>query len=501
VSGALVEALIAGAPYSLRELGIMAKIGTGTEQLYTVANVFADVPDTITPGGTSTHAFDITVVIDQASSISVTIGNPNTVDCQNIPTTPATGPGLYAQRVGNVFQFKRLVAGPGIAFTEASDRVTVSVKVITVDLNLYVPASHPDAPGPEVAFATLQAAFDYLAEIRIPFDKKVTIHIYRGVFTTTSGIICSHPNSARIFVVGDNPIIKTVSAITHFDATHKKVTVNNTTDLAVDHHVTIVDSPAGFAGGCKITAIAGNVLTVTIEKRDSRVAYTTPAGSGSRLIRYPTVLVCDDPPKNNTALWCPFGLGALQWVTMLGGRESLYAENFVWIIGCLFRDNTTGLFLYQCSALLQDEVTFTQCDVAIDGDELEAQKLYINGCERGIQTKHSKVGNYKAGLSVGFYGYFSHCIFAINISLNAELQGGNLKASSNESLINCGLGSTATINHPAGPQTTFDNMPAVTAQAAMNSFILWYRNGGPVPICQPPAETVGIFESLIHVEP
>src|SRR5262245_7602985 len=39
-----------GAPFQLRELGIMARIGAGPEQLYCASNVFTDPPDTVTPG-------------------------------------------------------------------------------------------------------------------------------------------------------------------------------------------------------------------------------------------------------------------------------------------------------------------------------------------------------------------------------------------------------------------------------------------------------------------
>ena len=173
ISGVLTEAnMPAGAPFPLRELGVMAKIGTlgadegagahipsvpggsglsqapgkltgsGTtdapapappapepllagEQLYCASNVFADAPDTVTPGGTSSHAFDITVIIDRATDITVVIGDATVVDCENIPPDPLVGPGWYAQRVGNVFQFKRAVEGTGIELLETADRVTI----------------------------------------------------------------------------------------------------------------------------------------------------------------------------------------------------------------------------------------------------------------------------------------------------------------------------------------------------------------------------------------
>jgi hypothetical protein len=128
VAGALNEAqLPAGPAFLLREVGVMARVGAGVEFLYSVANVFATAPDTITPGGTSSHAFEITLIIERAATVTVIIGDSTSIDAENIPTDASVGPGWYAQKVGNVLQFKRMVLGSAVEFVETADRIQVGL--------------------------------------------------------------------------------------------------------------------------------------------------------------------------------------------------------------------------------------------------------------------------------------------------------------------------------------------------------------------------------------
>jgi hypothetical protein len=500
VSGALTEAVMTPGPaFSLRELGIMAKIGAGPEQLYSVSNVFGEPPDTVTPGGTSTHAFDITIVIDRATSVNITIGDPNTVDVQNIPSDPAVGPGLYAGRVGNVFQFKRLVAGPGIAFTEASDRVTVSQKVLG-NLSLYVPASHPDAPGPEVAFATLQAALTYLQDFIIPGDKTVVINIYKGAYTNTNAILCLHPDAARIFIHGTAPLSKSVSAIAYLDTTHKSVTVDNTTGLAVGQRVHLADADGGWAGGCKITGIAGLVVTCSTEKRDARPNYTAAqAFPGARLTLNETVLVLDDPAKTKYGLYCPHGLGNLQNITMDGGLSCLRTLGDAWITGSSFWNAHTGLDIGEAAvATCVGECVFTQCDVGAGGSKLLATgKPYFNACTTGVQCRSAEVGAILV-TQTNSYAYFSHNTVGIRARNNADFLGGFIVASSNNNLAEVDIKSSAVFNQPGGFKSFLDNNGS-ELNALNNSYILHYVNSGNIPSCNPSAGVLGNQNSLVHL--
>jgi hypothetical protein len=501
ISGALVESLLpAGAPFPLKELGVMAKIGTGPEQLYSASNVFTDAPQTVTPGGTSTVAFDITIVIDRATDVSITLGDPNTVDCQNIPSDSTVGPGVYASRLGNIFQFKRLVAGPNVQLIETSDRITVSIKSITANLNLYVPPSHPACPSPDVGFATIQAALDYLAPFIIPPDKTVTIHIDKGTFTSNAQITFSHPNSQQIFIQGEPRVDKTITAINYVDPTHKNVQVTDTSGLVVGQRMYIANSIAGWSGGCKITGIVGAVVTVSTEKRDSQPNFTTSdTGSGRRLSYYPTVLVLNDPGKVMTAFYCPYGIGGISNLTMDGGNACLALKGECFVTNVSLWNATRGVagdtthFLGEC--------VITQCDFGVitgSGPAIaNSGQLYINACGDALACQSAVVGSQTSGQDT-VKVYLAHNQIGIQAYAAAQFRGGSLLASSNNFVAFADLNSVVVINPGGGYQSTFDNN-GLGLKAQGMSFIEYVKNGGAAPSCDPPAETLGNQNSLIHV--
>lgn len=492
VSGALTEKTMpAGGAFPFIELGVMAKVGSGPEQLYCVANAFTDSPQTVTPGGPNTFAFDITIVVDRASNVSITIGDPNTVACANIPSDATVGPGLYANRLGNIFQFKRLVAGAGVVMTEAADRITVAGKVLTGDTNLYVPTSNPAAPDPSVAFPTLQAAIDYLNDYRIPYNTAVFINIAAGTFTSANTITVSHPNAQRIFILGAAAITKNITAIVHLDATHKKVTLNNVTGLGVDQYINIVGTAtAGYSGGGQISNIAGNVVTVTIRTGYvSYPEYVTAAGAVGRLTAYPTILI---GPAHQLGIYCPFGLGLMQNVSIEsgpsgGGSLAIYTQGNIALSSVAIWDNSTGLLIEGCKADVSNECTFTSCDLAISGDTLHASNLYITGCKIGIQVKNGSVGAVDLDGTNTSTGYFSHNALCVSVWNGAYFQGGNLKAAANVSLIDCQYGSTVIINNPTYKSLIENAGGFSDLQANYNGVIRYYLNGGASPTCSPAA--------------
>jgi hypothetical protein len=486
VSGALTEKTMpAGAAFPFTELGVMAKSGTGPEQLYCVANAFADSPQTVTPGGANTFAFDITIVVDRATNVSITIGDPNTVACQNIPSDATVGPGVFASRLGNIFQFKRLVAGAGVVMTEAADRITFAGKVLTGDTNLYVPTTNPAAPDPSVAFPTLQAAIDYLNDYRIPYNTSVFINIAAGKYTSSVPITVSHPNAQRIFIIGAPIITKTITAIAYQDATHKKVTVNNATGLVVAQRMNLVGlTSAGYSGGCEITGIVGNVVTVTIEL-PWNPEYTAAAGAVGRMTSYPTVLI---GPNDNINLYCPFGLGALQNIQLEGGGTTgIYAQGNIALSNVAVWNHGTGLTIEGCRAVLSGECVFTTCDLGIGGDTLLAGNLYINGCKIGMRVQNGTVGSIAVDGNAVAAGYFSHNGTSIQVYNGAFFQGGNFRASSSNQLLDCSYNSTAIINNPTY-KTTIDNIAAAHLVAKYNGVIVFILNGGTTPTCYPTAE-------------
>jgi hypothetical protein len=274
--------------FELRELGVMAHIGAEADQLYSIANVFTDAPDLIDPASTGVHAFKIKLVIERATNVTVTFGTSTDILAENIGAD-TVGPGWYKEKILNTLRFKRAVAGTDIELVDDGDTVMIGVKTLTVDLDLYVPSTHPDAPSPDVTFDTIQEAFDYLLQYHIPTNRFATIHVAAGTFTVTTPISVTHPNGSQIRLIGAVPLTTNVSTITNLDATKFNVVVASATGLAVNDLVTLAGtSDSRYTGGHNITAIVGN--TVTLGKRfEGGTDYTTSA-TGGQLIKYPCKL-------------------------------------------------------------------------------------------------------------------------------------------------------------------------------------------------------------------
>jgi hypothetical protein len=199
--------------FELRELGVMAHIGAEADQLYSVANVFTDAPDLIDPASTGVHAFKIKLVIERATSVTVTFGTSTDILAENIGAD-TVGPGWYKEKILNTLRFKRAAAGTSIELIDDGNKVTIGVKTLAVDLDLYVPLTHPDAPSADVAFNTIQEALAYLKGYVIPPDRFATIHIDRGTWSNSSHVSIDHPNGVQIKILGYPTATKTITSVT-----------------------------------------------------------------------------------------------------------------------------------------------------------------------------------------------------------------------------------------------------------------------------------------------
>jgi len=561
VSGILNEAdLAAGPPFSLRELGVMAQIGTGGGtttsvgdhlpsapggsgasqtpglskpistpviqppspapfvaggQLYCASNVFTDTPDTVTPGGTSQHAFDITIVIDRATNVTIVIGDATVVDCENIPAEDV-GPGWYAQREGNVFQFKKAVAGASIDLDDESfpDRVIISVKTLAQNLDLYVPATYANPPPgtkPEQFFPDIQAAHDYLLQFVIPTDKFATIYVDAAPnlatgFVYNNSINFSHPNSKQISLIGRPRVTKNGTSISSVTPGLTKAIngLANTTDLVVGQRVYIAGAAAPWDGGCFVTAKTGTQATVSIEKRDTQANYTSPWNAACALSYYPTVLV-----HNNFTdpifISCPYGIKLIQNLCIDSKQASpgtngaycisLESGSIQDVMVMRARRGITGGAGY---VGLWGEIVVTQCDFGIisigplSGFEVGSPLLpfvaYINGCNAGIFPSAS---GFNIGTQIGNMDHtlviISHCLWAIEATNGGTFRGGSIYFQWCDIGFWVSANSIATFN-PAG----YKSFPAgngkdISAQGG--SYVEYPKNGGSTPTCQPLADT------------
>lgn len=191
---------IVGSAFQLREVGVMARIENEPDRLYSVANVLAETPDNIPAGGTVVIAFQIKIVIDRAPNVTIVL-DIGEVTAVNIGP-PSIGPGWFARKVASELEFKRAVEGIGIQLIETDETVTIGQKTLQLDLDLYVPISHPNAPNQNVAFPTIQEAHDYLLQYFIPVNRTATIHVAAGHFVIANPIRIHHPQGSQIRIIG-----------------------------------------------------------------------------------------------------------------------------------------------------------------------------------------------------------------------------------------------------------------------------------------------------------
>jgi hypothetical protein len=186
--------------FELCGVGVMAHIAAEPDRLYSVANVLATGADNVDPAVESIHAFKIKVVIDRAPNVTVVIGTSQDIMGENIGAV-TIGAGVFAEKLANTLRFKRLVMGPDIEIVEDDDTITIGVKTLIIDLDLYVPLTNPGGT-PDTRFPDIQSAIDYLDDYRIPANVSAKINVDAGDFTITSPIIVNHPDGQRISILG-----------------------------------------------------------------------------------------------------------------------------------------------------------------------------------------------------------------------------------------------------------------------------------------------------------
>lgn len=241
--------------FELCELGVMAHIAAEPDRLYSVANVLATGADNVDPAVESIHAFKIKVVIDRAPNVTVVIGSSIDILAENIGAE-TVGPGWFSDKLANTLRFKRAVEGAGIELINGADTVTIRQKILQVDLDLYVPLTHPGGT-PATRFATIQAALDYLDDISIQPERTARINVSRigSPYVLTAPITVTHPQSNQIQIIGEIE-------------TPRNILSSTTAGVAGDYQISLVlDSGANIVPGdlVNITFVTGAV-EVTLYK-------------------------------------------------------------------------------------------------------------------------------------------------------------------------------------------------------------------------------------------
>jgi hypothetical protein len=479
--------------FDLREAGVLAHIGAEADALYSIANVLATPPDHIDPAVPTVQVFKLKLIIDRipTDDLIVQIGPSEAVTGENVGAD-TVGAGVYKEAAGNVLRFKRLVEGTGIDLTETPDTVTIAIRTLQVDLDLYVPPTHPAAPGPEVCFPSIQAAHDHLLQYAIPSNRFARINVDGGTFHH-DGTTFTHPNSRQISLLGAARIDKAVTAINHVSATQKNVACD-LTGLAVGMIVYLADCNSGWAGACRIISIGGSFVTCSVLNRSARPAYTVnDAGAGRRLSRFPSVLINDTPANNN--LYFPNGIGRVERFTTEFGYAGFALGQTGTLSNVLAISCLKGV---EASALVSmfNDCVAGDCDFGFTGPGLlyAPNLLLANGCTVGI----APAGQANVGALVvpspGSFVYVNHCVRGVHAYAGANVRAGAVFYSTNDFGMVCEKGSVIVIGPYAGAPD--NNGTDLYAQGM--SYIEYMRNA-TVPTCNPAAGVIGNDASLIKV--
>jgi hypothetical protein len=257
--------------FELAGVGVMAHIAAEPDRLYSVANVLATGFDHVDPDVESIHAFKIKVVIDRATNVTVVIGTSQDIMGENIGAA-TVGAGVFSDKLANTLRFKRLVMGPNIEIDEDADTITIGLRTLEVDLDIYVPTTYAGMPAGAVTFDTIAEALDYLSNIQIPPERTATIHVDSGDFPESINI--THPNSQQIIITGTlGPPITMSQAVINTNAPFAhlvEITVNDNSSLSVNDYVMITGvqglPPALLNGFFQVVFVggAGTLVRITL---------------------------------------------------------------------------------------------------------------------------------------------------------------------------------------------------------------------------------------------
>jgi hypothetical protein len=386
--------------FDLKEVGVMAHIAAEADRLYSVANVFLEAPDHIDPAAPTIQVFKIKLIIERipTGNITFSISPSENVVGENLGAD-TVGPGVYKDAAGNILHFKRLVQGANMDIHDSTDgnSIYVGMNLLPNNVDLYVPMGYANPPAGALLFPTIQEAHDYLLTFTIPPDKRATIHLDAGVFSGAGNSPCAfyHPNASQITVIGRPRVDFTITAGPNYvDATHKNVTLSgNLAALIVGLPVYLMNTDTGWAGGCYITAKAGQVVTLSVIKRDAQTAYNinnSGALGACRLSYLPTVIYEANP--NPGQPWAPATSNVIcgnnmtvQNLCIIGGYHILSVPGTRSSISNIFclgtgGDGATGISAGDnCVVGWPSDVVVTDCGFGLGG-KFTAHNLNVNVC-------------------------------------------------------------------------------------------------------------------------
>lgn len=509
--------------FDLREIGIMAHIGAEADRLYSVANVLAESPDHIDPAAPTIQAFKIKLVIDRipTAQLVVTIGPSENVLGSNIGAD-TVGPGWYKDAAGNILNFKRVIVGTGMEIydTPTADPTAIYIGVSTLhnDLDIYVPTNYPGVIDPKVLFPSVQAAHDYLLGFVIPPDKFARIHVGPNILPTATTITFSHPNSKQISLIGQPRVERTIAQIVGtgplpLGSTQKEVALVDQSLLAVGRNVYLYGCQPTWVGGCKITALRANVVTLSHFRKDTQTVFApTDTTANMKLKWYPSCLVNTDPNAFNSLAPCisfPNGIKQIENMCFEGCGYILQITEGL-LKNCQIIGGTggvTGTFAKRCLNQFQGFFGFIGEIVLSNGGwgvfslgTITAfDQTVCNGNNIGVQASGAgtAIGSITGGMPNTIV-YLVHNQYGALAGNGGSFVGGSVFYCENDYGFRAQGLSVVSLGAAYG---SFPQHNGIDLSAQGNSYIGYTRWGQPVPSCDPLNDTVGNQNAIIHVLP
>jgi len=517
-----------------RTITVPPPVGTtGPSILYSVTNAGANSDYVPGMGEASqvVNSIEVTIKIDPAASFRVEIVPGDLTDAQNIGL-PAVGAGVYSFKDAalNLIMLKRLVEGPNIELIETPTTVTIGVKTLTVDLDVYVPLAYPGLPAGGIAFDTLSEAFDYLMGYHIPITVTATINIGPGMLSIDTPLVFDHPDGKKIQILGYSPIIKDIVSYVGVDFRTIDYTVGDSIGLVNDEFVACYGP--GYNVHAKGAMRINNPPTGNIINADSGLPVNVPVltASGPRpgtMIKYPTIINFSSfvNPIDGSNISClELGdIGLVRDVTFLGLRTNWETNQ----VRCLDIKKTAVLrnlilawFGVGISAkggeasIVADSIDTINCCYGVSvtlGSYFSCQtRMSCNGAySRGFYLRAAVVdllGNADSAISLTGNGVWGTAAGVLGDGLITDTNGtaliGGITCNFNNSGFNVYAGGTIVFGAPAFPQTAVSNAGLFDAFASLGGRILGAMNGGTIgrfsPVNQAGADNSG---ALIFLTP
>jgi hypothetical protein len=358
-----------------RELGIDAQLDNGTPVLFDYSNAYTQVDYIPSSGESSQVIQSITadVIISRSVPTQAVIGSSTDIDAINIGP-PSVGPGFFAQKVGLQLQFKRLIPGPSIQVSEDANTVTVGLRSLTADIDLYVAPGNPDiSPN----FSTIQNAWNYLLGWDIPAGKSARINVAEGVYTQNATLSLSHRQGTQISILGPDPVIVPITAMPSVWATSgannwsAAITIQDASKIQVNDVVSFFSGGGNYTwdGAHRVINKVGNVITILMPSPRN----LTLTGHVSPTLRwYPARLQSGATNYGHMVSIGTLGVRQIKGISFLHRRDTAKL-NYTVIIG----GGCTANFL-DCAFCRGDAYHM------VVGGVLTCERVFLGDCTHGI---------------------------------------------------------------------------------------------------------------------